>query len=249
MDYAVRLTPCEHAKVTECIQYIVDNCESAVVVEHSPDNGAGKELHYHVHVEGLRITGTSLNRSITRFGFQKGNTGRSVKTQYDKDNPKPIDRGNITYISKGRLEPVRLHNISRDVYDEKCNEWVDFTVKGKRSKPVKETGEPKKKKLTTYGQWEEVMRRLRTIPYKCECSVCKADAQTNLIGGVIWNEYDVHENYTHCCYVIRQVRKEQGLMTDARTRRPFLEMIYTEGHERECDYSEEIREVKKWGWN
>lgn len=249
-SYAIRVTMNEETDLSGIYKYLADRANVIVVCRHSPETSTGDNPHVHIHVGGCSTSTKTILGKLTELKVPTGNHGRSVKTSYGED-AKPVDAGNITYISKGRLEPEFLKGVSISDYYNLRSNWVDYGVKQSRTQgreAVQPSGQPKKKKLTTYGQWEEVMRRLRTIPYKCECNVCKADKQTNLIGGVMWNEYDQHENYTHCCNVIRQVRKEQGLMTDARIRRPFLEMIYTEGHERECDYSQEILEVRKWGW-
>lgn len=254
MDYAIRVTMTTDTDVSGIIRYISDRSDVVVVCEHNPATNTGNKPHIHIHVQGCTTATKTLLGKFTELRVPKGQAGRSVKTTYGKDpDAKPVDTGNITYISKGRLEPVFLKGVSIDEYYILRSNWIDYGVQagtqGRQPITLEPSGKTKPKKLTVYGQWEEVMRRLRTVPYECKCSVCNANKQTNLIGGILWTEYDEHENYNHCCYVIRQVRKEQGVMTDERTRRPFLEMIYTEGHERECDYSEEIKNVKKWGWN
>lgn len=249
-NYAIRVTMNDDTDLSGIYTYLADRANVVVVCRHSPETNTGHNPHVHIHVGGCPTSTKTILGKFTELKVPAGNNGRSVKTSYGEE-AKPVDTGNITYISKGRLEPEFLKGVTISEFYNLRSNWVDYGVKQSRTqgREVATSGQPKKKKLTTYGQWEEVMRRLRTIPYQCKCHICNANKQTNLIGGVMWNEYDEHENYTHCCTVIREVRKEQGLMTDARIRKPFLEMIYTEGHERECDYSEEIREVKKWGWN
>ena len=251
MDYAIRVTHSEQTDISGIIKYLSDRTDVVVVCQHDPSTNTGNKPHFHIHLQGCTTTDTTILGKLTQLKAPKGCAGRSVKRTYGKaPDIKPVDTGNITYISKGRLEPVFLKGISQTEYYNLRLNWVNYGVepqdpKRKATSPRTEA----KPKLTVYGQWEEVMRRLRTIPYECKCNICNANKQTNLIGGILWNEYDEHENYNHCCTTIRQVRKECHLMTDARTRKPFLEMIYTEGHERECNYDEEIREVRKWGWN
>lgn len=254
-NFAIRVTMSEETDLSGIYAYLADRANVVVVCRHTKETNTikiGDSPHVHIHVGGCTVDTKTILGKLTQLKAPKGNKGRSCKDTYGKaPNIKPVDSGNISYISKGRLEPEFLKGVSISEFNSLRSNWVDYGVVESRTqgREAPSPGQPKKKKLTTYGQWEEVMRRLRTIPYQCNCNICNANSQTNLIGGIMWNEYDEHENYTHCCTVIREVRKEQGLMTDARIRKPFLEMIYTEGHERECDYSEEIREVKKWGWN
>lgn len=254
MNFAIRVTMSAETDLSGIYSYLSSRTDVLVVCRHSKETNTiklGDSTHVHIHAGGCTVDSKTILGKLTQLKVPKGNKGRSCKDTYGQaPNVKPVDNGNISYISKGRLEPEYLHGVSISEFYNLRSQWIDYGEQSRtqgREVVSESSGKPKKKKLTTYGQWEEVMRRLRTIPYKCECSVCKANKQTNLIGGIIWSEYDEHENYNHCCNVIRQVRKEQGLMTDARVRRPFLEMIYTEGHERECNYDEEIREVKKWG--
>lgn len=238
MDYAVRLTPSGETDVSGALKYIVANCASAVVVEHSPTNGAGKELHYHIHVEGLSISDTSLNRSLTRFKVPPGNKGRSVKTKYDKDNPKPVDRGNIRYISKGRLEPVLLHNISYQEYEVWRSQWVQRSAETNTPEPVRAD---KKKKVTDYDIYEEIRDILENVPYVCSCKACQYDnevaSEHGLVRKIRWGYSDVHRHINYVEDTIFRVRNKYRRKTSERVMHDFCYMVYNNGRSMESGRS------------
>lgn len=238
MDYAVRLTPSEETDLSGAFKYIVEHCVSAVVVEHSLANGAGKELHYHIHVEGLSISDTSLNRSLTRYKVPSGNSGRSVKTKYDKDNPKPIDRGNITYISKGRLEPVILHGVTIDEYNNLRSQWIDYgtgsRTQGRGNRSVESHNE-----ITDFKIYLEIMDVLRTVPYKCECGICRYDNQVATEHGIErkinWSIDNEHMHINYACQVICNIRRKYHRRTPERLENEYLYQIYNDGHHMDRD--------------
>lgn len=106
-DYKLRLTV-PYADASGVILRIAEQCESIIVYEHSE---GCERPHIHALILGLQ-------RSYdTVVGWMKSicpaRSDRSLGTSYGKEK-KPLDLGFISYMSKGKYDPVYVKGISND---------------------------------------------------------------------------------------------------------------------------------------
>lgn len=117
-DYAVRVTHA-YESVKAFIGVWALKCDKLLVYEH---NEVGKKIHIHVQIMGTsvdkkqlrNIAGATLSPSLF-----KGNENMSFRTG-DMDDP---DK-NITYMSKGLLEPSYNKGYDPDFLEQQRLKWV-----------------------------------------------------------------------------------------------------------------------------
>ena len=152
MDYHIRWSRA-YVDISGAVGYVSNHCEELVAVEHEADDEVAR-THVHMYVKGVTVTKQTLINQVQKAvpGIARSDYIHTT-TYKDRETGemKPIDKGLITYISKGSLEPSKLHNISLEEYYEWRAKWVNYEnveyKKGdiKRYVTIKET--PKERKL------------------------------------------------------------------------------------------------------
>lgn len=178
MDYHIRYSR-SFIDLSGTVKYIANNSEELVAVEHEADDEVSR-THIHMYVKGVTVTKQTLINQIKKAipGITKSDFVHTT-TYKDRETSesKPIDKGLITYISKGSLEPSRLHNITIEEYNELKSKWVNYENKNygkndiKRYVTVKEN--PKEKRLRKQDLVQQMIKK------------CNKDFQHNVVRDAI----------------------------------------------------------------
>lgn len=238
MNFALRVTPADDTDLSGVIKYLQDRSNILVIVEHSLENGGGTRKHYHLHIMGLSVNDKSLYKQLDKSRVPRGNDGRSCKTKYNKENPTDIDSGNITYISKGKLEPYLLHGMSIDEYNELRSKWVEYRSVAQ----TKEIAKTKKstKNVTRYDMYNEAISLLQE-PYECKCVDCKHQRLIAMEYGkdykIVWDYSTNHQHVARAGQVILQIRKKYNRGYNDHALDGDMCMLYNEGREFEMQSS------------
>jgi len=121
-----------------------EKCDVLVAYEH-PDEG---NVHCHIYVENCKVERDMLKNYVRKCIGAVIAEDWSFKTKYDKKT-KDVDRNFISYMSKGKYDPVYMSNMDADEiagykakgYDKKAVRLED----GHLIKPIK-TGMKKTKR-------------------------------------------------------------------------------------------------------
>jgi hypothetical protein len=128
MSLFIRITR-GYEQVKEWVNKVADNSVSCIVYEHTGEKT--KKVHIHLLVEGAKVSTETLKRWLSSGPMDMyARSDWSFKEKYDN---KPVDRGCITYMSKGHLDPVFVRNIDDQTIYELKNKWVVY--KGNNDKP------------------------------------------------------------------------------------------------------------------
>lgn len=245
VNYAIRIAMSfEDASNNRIIQYLADRSDEAVFYEHSLATRTSKgKTHIHGYLAGCTVGSKSIYSQLTKHGAPSGNAGRSCSETFGKEpDIKPVDRGYITYSSKGRLEPCYVKGVSETEIKTLTSEWVDY---GDKSGLQGQQADPDKKpvkKSTQYDQYCEIVEILSTKTYKCHCYDCKHNRpytdQTLLDDGTVkWSHNMLtHQNSQVMVQTIIQVRKKYRELTCPKVLEKFIFMILNDNREMECNY-------------
>lgn len=149
MDLFIRLTY-SYTQLGDLMKLISSKSSSVVVYEHS-----GKQVHIHALVKGCIVSTDTLKNYVRKFVGSVPKTAWSFKTATSDDC--------IKYMSKGKLEPVFVHNYDIERIQKYKSEWEDYsyakqTHKGMKQFVIKET--QKESKLRQGEMIDECIRRL-----------------------------------------------------------------------------------------
>lgn len=141
MDYFIRLTFGYNRLATffEKVTIVSDAC---VVYQHDDD---GDNIHVHAYLEKCRVSTDTLKNYI-RSVLQNNSNSKIERTQWSFKAA--TDRNCIIYMSKGKLDPVFLTGIEKEVIDEYKSKWTEPNKAGTRMKMfvVKENAQQSKQR-------------------------------------------------------------------------------------------------------
>lgn len=117
MNYAVRITR-TYADVQQWVGRVAMVSEKVVVYEHSENVS---RIHIHAHIWGCAATDDTLKNWLSEaLNVKVKKYDIAFKTQYKPrgtTQSKPIDDGNISYMSKGKYDPLYVKGYT----DEEIN--------------------------------------------------------------------------------------------------------------------------------
>lgn len=206
------------------IDYIVERSSTLCCVEHPADDGCNR-THCHFYVAGCTVKYDAINNKLTALGVPKGNEGRSIKTTYgEKDDPKPVDMGFLTYMSNGIYNPSCLKGISVEEYETYKSRWVE---KGKEVVRSPGPSTSKKVQKTDFEIYQEVYNYLESFKYKCSCYLCSHYYQKGTISYdpdymVLWDTNDSHRHVEEAIKAIRDIRFKYKKLTNQRVMESYL---------------------------
>lgn len=103
--------------VSTALQKIADKSEKLVVYAHDD----GNRPHIHFLIEGITQSTDTIKNWIKKDVGTVAKTDWSFKTEHEG---KPIDYGYVTYMSKGKLDPVFNKGFTDSELIELRNKWV-----------------------------------------------------------------------------------------------------------------------------
>lgn len=235
-DYHIRLhmtyTDASDAKV---ISYISDRSDEFVVCQHDPGTETGLRDHIHGYIKGCSVNRKTFNAQLTRLGAPSGNEGRMLSETYGKKpNIKPIDKGCITYISKGVLEPMYLKGVEISEFYSLRSNWIDY--KSQSGLQGQQNGGKKSKKLvkTDFEIYCEVSEIMKDYTYECKCLQCtpvRTCDPTQTVFPPIRIRWDFVRRHNHIQAlqeVFVQTRRKYGKQTNFKNFTDFCWMFYND---------------------
>jgi len=128
MDYHVRWSR-SYCDLSGAISYVEKHAEELVVVEHESDEDVNR-THVHMYVKGLTCTKETLKNQFKKAfpGVTKSDYIHTTiyKDTHNDNVEKPIDKGLITYMSKGSLTPCLLKGVTLEEYTQYQTKWVNY---------------------------------------------------------------------------------------------------------------------------
>lgn len=116
LDMVFARVTASYSEVSEAIQRIASKCQRIIVYEH---NARVDNIHIHFLIEGNTVSTDTIKNYFKRNGFEPGDKGQNWSFVG------ATDRGCITYMSKGILDPVFIQGYD-DVDITECKEsWID----------------------------------------------------------------------------------------------------------------------------
>lgn len=114
----------DYVTLQSTIELVASKCERLVVYEHEEDDEVAR-THIHFYMEEFRYTvqwiKDTIKKALNESTFAK--TDWSFKEK-NKDGS-PVDRGSITYMSKGLLDPVYVKGFTPEELAEHREAWVE----------------------------------------------------------------------------------------------------------------------------
>lgn len=243
-DYHFRLhMSYNDASNINVIKYIADRSDELVVCQHDPGTATGLRDHIHGYVKGSTIERKAFHAQLTRLGAPKGNGGRMLSETYGKaPDIKPIDKGCITYISKGKLEPLFIKGVEISEFYSLRSEWKDYKkTPGLQGQRADSGTKPKKVVKTDFEIYCEIADIMKDYTYECKCVQCTPvrlcdDTQTTFpLKRVRWDFVKKHQHIQALHEVVTTTRKKYGKLTSSRVFNDFCFMFYNDGRSYEND--------------
>lgn len=114
MNYAVRITR-PYVQVAAWVSRVAMVCEKVVIYEHSKNVS---RIHIHAHLWGCADTDDTLKNWLSQtLNVKVNKSDISFKQIYKpkgSTQSRPIDEGNISYMSKGKYDPVYNKGYSQE---------------------------------------------------------------------------------------------------------------------------------------
>jgi len=171
-------------------------CSHQIWFEHKAD-GSVSRTHVHGLIEGLSVSKETL-RNWLRFDALWAPTQSwdrsdwSFKEHYKSPfGKKPVDHHMITYMSKGKLEPVHKKGfddwrIYRDAWVEPVRRQAKITDK---EVPTKDT------QITQWDMLDQIRRMLDPIPEPTDEEIIEKIVQVHNIHHKLLSRYKVRDFY------------------------------------------------------
>lgn len=121
MMFACRLTYTFN-RVEKAFEEIAKNCDKVVVYAHNDDC---ERPHIHFLIENLKKSTDTVKNWIVKALSEKPTKDMwSMKSTYGKEKL-PVDYGYITYMSKGKYDPVFQNGFRESTINEYKSKWVE----------------------------------------------------------------------------------------------------------------------------
>jgi len=142
----------------EFIEKLADACEVLVVYEHQADDSVSR-THIHAYVEDPKVS-TDTMKNWVRKALNPSGILPFVFPKADWSFTSATDRGFITYLSKGHLDPLFVKGIEEEACRLLKTEWVDKPVKKGKVQYILKVENPVQQKLRQTEMVDEIRRRV-----------------------------------------------------------------------------------------
>lgn len=159
MDLAIRLSR-PWSEFVPVVESYANCCDSLIIYEHMADEEINR-THIHMLMLKCNVSTDTLKNYIIKHLGKINKTDWSFKTSYGKP-AKTVDKGFITYMSKGNLDPVYNKNIEiADIYELKASWVVPNMLKWNVTDGViRVEGQEEEKRKTVFELQQECAERI-----------------------------------------------------------------------------------------
>lgn len=156
MNYAPRIS-LPYNDVSGVIALWAGTCDRIAVYEHSQETQTSKDkTHIHMIMMGSKYKTPEQMKKIFYLHVKTDRKGNDLWEWTNKKWPNP-DINFITYMSKGKLQPKFVKNISPAELEELRVKWIPPTPKGVKSSQQSLVNENDVKKSTKFQIIEKVV--------------------------------------------------------------------------------------------
>lgn len=163
-----------YQNVLGAVELIAKKCDKVVIYEH---NERQDNIHIHCYLQRCTVSTDTLKNYFKRSGFSGGDKGAGWSFKTATDN------GCVTYMTKGKLEPVFVQGYTEEEIQQLKSKWEDREPKKQQSQlvsyVVKENPEQSKKR-----QWDMVQEIVKTFneqPHKTGRELCRIIRQVVVV--------------------------------------------------------------------
>lgn len=139
----------------EFIEKLADACEVLVVYEHQADDSINR-THIHAYVEDPKVSTDTMKNWVKKVlkvtSFPKS----------DWSFTEARDRGFITYLSKGQLDPLFVKGIEVEACRLLKADWVEQPQKKGKIQYILKAENPQERKMRQAEMIAEIRRRIHT---------------------------------------------------------------------------------------
>lgn len=149
-----------YEELKDFVQKLSDACEVCVVFEHETDETISR-THIHAYVEGPQVSTDTMKNWVKK--------ALKVTTfpKTDWSFTEARDRGFITYLTKGKLDPLFYKGVSQDDISSLKDAWVLLeAMPKKKTQYILKQENPAQQKMRQTEMVDEIRRRINT--YKGE---------------------------------------------------------------------------------
>lgn len=118
----------QRATLLRALTNLIPKCSKMIVYDHENDNA--ERPHFHGLVENATVGLKRFKELIVEQGCKfKGQKEWSFSTTYDdaSENPIPVDKNFIKYMSKGKYSPVLTLGYTFEEIEEQRLKWIPDT--------------------------------------------------------------------------------------------------------------------------
>lgn len=106
---------------------LAHKCDKMIIYEH---NERPTNIHIHFYIQACQVSTDTIKNYCKKCGISGGPQGAGWSFKSD------ADAGCITYMTKGKLEPVYVKGFTQTETDEYKDRWVDRTPETSKSNKV-----------------------------------------------------------------------------------------------------------------
>jgi len=143
------------AKDESFIKKLADACDVCVVYEHQADDSVNR-THVHAYVEGPKVSTDTMKNWV------KKTLAVTVFSKADWSFVGATDRGFITYLSKGKLDPLFVKGIEIEACHQLKAAWTDQPVRKGKTQYILKIENPAQQKMRQAEMVAEIRRRIHT---------------------------------------------------------------------------------------
>jgi len=155
MKLKIRITK-SFADLNDFPTKLAEVCDVLVVYEHEADEDISR-THIHCYADNPQVSTDTMKNWVKKaLG-----TTKFPKTDWSFEEAQDV--GFITYMSKGRLDPLLVKGIEADAIVALKDKWVDIPKKTGKTQYVLKIENPAQQKLRQWEMVEEINRRFQMV--------------------------------------------------------------------------------------
>lgn len=191
-----------------------NECESIIVYEHEQDSKV-KKTHCHILMMSCQVKDEAFKRKFKKL-YNTDRKGNDLWSWEHKNRANP-DISMITYMSKGKLAPVFVKNISPSLVDELRQKWVVLTPASSVASDSKKSKDKSKEFYSICERVIEIARETHGV-YENRLVESEFGSHSLMLQNVIVNPGKVYD-------ILLQELKKNRIMTEVNQLTRFMTTI------------------------
>ena len=182
-------------ELQEFLRHLSDHSEKLVVYQHDSDDEVTRD-HVHALVVNPNISTDTMKYQIKKCLSVSVFNKSDWAFVTEQKTKQPIDLNFITYMSKGKLDPVYNKGFTQEELDSYKNAWLNHKIVDKAVFKLVKEETPEQRKKRIWELLEEVVKRVKLrTPITTEGGKCTTSESTS---GIIETIHQVFTVENHC---------------------------------------------------